>query len=165
MSSVLIVNSAWANYDLFSETVLSLPYFTTPTYYCTRRYNIEQRLETKGSSNSSQPHVIEDHIQCGLHCCPSHLTAPLLSCPLHFLTNICVSTGDYPSWALSIVFGESLLSNRTRKRLKKYGAGFGQTCRKGNVEEDGTGLVRLHGEMWRSAGKETITFKTLSVRQ
>lgn len=63
--------------------------------------------------------MIEDRIQFGLHYCPSLLPAPLLSCPLHFLTSICVSTGDYPNWALSIVFGKPLLSNRTRKRLKQ----------------------------------------------
>lgn len=164
MSSVLIVISPWAN-CLFLETVLLLPYFTTPTYYCTRSYNIEQRLETKGSSNSSQPHVIEDHIQFGLHYCPSLLTATLLSCPLHFLTSICVSMGHYPNWALSIVFGKPLLFNWTRKRLKKYGDGVGQTCRRGSGEVDGRAVVRLHGEMWRSAGKQTITLKTLSLRQ
>lgn len=101
-----------ANYDLLSETVLSLPYFTAPTYYCIR---LDKDLKQK----APHPHVIEDRIQCGLHHYPSLLTAPLLSCPLHFLTSICVSTGDYPYWALSIVFVKPLLSNRTRKRLKK----------------------------------------------
>lgn len=112
--SYFIVISPLANYDLFSETVLLLPYFTTPTY-CVR---LDKDLKQK-APQTPQPHVIEDRIQCGLHYYPSLLSAPLLSCPLHFLTSICVSMGDCPYWALSIVFVKPLLSNRTRKRLKK----------------------------------------------
>lgn len=51
---------------------------------------------TKAWNKRLEAPVIEDHIQRGLHYCPSLLTAPSLSCPLHFLTSVCVNTDDQP---------------------------------------------------------------------
>lgn len=74
---------------------------------------------TKAWNKRLEAPVIEDHIQRGLHYCPSLLTAPSLSCPLHFLASVCVNTDDHPNRVLSIVFVKPLLSNRTREGKKR----------------------------------------------
>ncbi len=102
--------------------------FYNPHLILSRRYDIEQRLETKGSN------LLWLRTTYSVACIsapPPPITAPSLSCPLNFLTSVCVNTGDPPNAYYPLCLWSLCCLTEQGKGYNKCGAGGGQTCRRG----------------------------------